>query len=172
MTSQHRKGFTLVEILVTLTIMGILTAIAWPLFSQQKAKAYRQECIAGISGAIQALETWHNTVGVYDAAGLANYKSGLNTNNFQTCQQRGYRAVTAPFTSCNNACGITVTIPDTRTNAPTDSYLLTATRNYSANVPERDKDSECNSYTINDLGTKTAIDLANVDSTAKCWLSN
>lgn len=175
MTLKKYNGFTLVELLVVLTIMAILTAIAWPQFSQQKAKALRQDCISGISGAIQALEEWHNTIGVYNVAGMNNYKSGVNNTNLQQCQQRGYQtsaAAAGPFSTCNNACRITVTIPDVRAAAPADSYLLTATRFYVAGTPVEDRDSECNSFTINDLGTKGALDMAAVISTTKCWLSN
>lgn len=165
-------GFTLVELLVTLTIMGILTAIAWPMFSQQKAKALRQDCISGVSGAIQALEEWHNTVGVYNIAAMNNYKAGVSNTNLQQCQQRGYQTGAAPFLTCNNACRITITIPDARANAPLDSYSLTATRFYTAGTPNADRDSECNSFTINDLGTRTSLDLLGAASTQKCWLSN
>lgn len=172
MKLKKNNGFTLVEILITLTIMGILTAIAWPLYSQQKAKALRQDCIAGLSGAIQAMEEWHNTIGVYAAAGMNNYKSAVSNTNLQQCQQRGYQTGAAPFATCGNACRITITIPDTRANAPADSYLLTATRFYNAITNNSDKDQDCDSYTINDLGTKGALDRSAAVSTSKCWLSN
>lgn len=172
MIKKTNKGFTLVELLVTLTIMAILTAIAWPQFSQQKAKAMRQDCIAGMSGAVQAMEEWHNTIGVYAAAGMNNYKAAVSNTNLQQCQQRGYQTGAAPFATCNNACRITVTTPDARANAPADSYLLTATRFYNAGTPVADRDSDCNSFTLNDLGTKGALNLAGAVSTATCWLSN
>ena len=155
--------------------MAILTAIAWSQYSQQQAKAVRQDCIAGFSGSIQALEEGHNTFGTYNVASMNSYKSAVSNTALQQCQQRGYQtsaAVAGPFPTCNNACLITVTIPDTRAAAPADSYLITATRVYPAGTPNADRDSECNSYTINDLGTKGALDLAAAVSTTKCWLSN
>jgi len=172
MLLKKRHGFSLIELLVTLTIMGVLTAIAWPLFSQQTAKALRQDCISGLSGAIQAMEEWHNTVGVYAVAGMNNYKPAVNNANRQQCQHRGYQTGGPPFATCNNACTITVAVPDARANAPADSYLLTATRFYNAATPVSDRDTDCNSYTINDLGTKGALDMAAAVSTQTCWLSN
>ena len=181
------KGFTLIELLITITIMAILTGIAWSLFSQQKAKAWRQDCLGGISGTAQALEVWRNTNGTYSIAGINAYKPAVSNTNLQTCQQRGYQTsanAAGPFASCHNACQLTVTIPDTRANAPADSYLITATRVYNAATPVSDKDSDCNIFALNDLGQKSATNLAGTSSgftpgtaalrqiKAKCWLEN
>ena len=179
MTLRKLSGFTLIELLATLAIMVIVTAIAWPLFHQQKAKVFRQECIAGLSGATQAMEEWRNTVGVYAVAAMNNYKPAINNNDEKACQQRGYKTGAEPFSTCSNSCSITITIPNTQ-----DSYTLTATRVYSAATPIEDKDSFCNVFAINDLGQKSASDLTGATSTftpvtaaqkqikANCWLEN
>ena len=182
------KGFTLVELLVTITIMAILSVIAWNQFTQQKTKVWRQDCIAGISGISQALEEWRKANGIYHLDAINSYKPGVSNAELQHCQHRGYQTsvvAAGPFNSCNNACRITVTIPDTRPAAlAAESYLITATRFYNAGTPDSDKDSECNVFYMNDLGEKGAINLAGTDSTytpgttalqqikRSCWTEN
>ncbi len=182
MIKNKKNGFTLVELLITLTIMGILTAIAWPLFSQEKAKAQRQDCIAGLSGAIQAMEEWQGTYGKYDVAGMNNYRIGVSNTELQQCQHRGYQtstSATGPFATCNNICRITVSIP-----AAADSYTLTATRVYNAKTPQSDKDTDCNIFAVNSLGQKSATKLDSTTSgfspsttstrliKTTCWIEN
>lgn len=178
----RNNGFTLVELLITITIMAILTAIAWPQFTQQKAKAKRQECIAGLSGAIQAMEDGFNTYGKYDDAAMNNYKPGVSNSDVQQCQHRGYQTsavATGPFATCSNVCSISVNVP-----VGADSYTLTATRNYDAKTPASDKDTDCNVFAVNNLGQKSATKLDGTSSgftptttSAKqikstCWLEN
>jgi type IV pilus assembly protein PilA len=52
------KGFTLVELLVVIVIIGILTAIALPSFLNQTAKAKQSEAKQNISSVIKAQQSW------------------------------------------------------------------------------------------------------------------
>jgi prepilin-type N-terminal cleavage/methylation domain-containing protein len=74
MTSQPRQGeagFTLIELLVVLVIIAILSAIAIPVFYEQREKAYVAQMQSALKNAAIAAETYAvNNNGSY--AGLNN----------------------------------------------------------------------------------------------------
>lgn len=49
-------GFTLVEVVVVVVILGILAAIAWPVYSSQRAKAWETAVLSDLRTARTAAE--------------------------------------------------------------------------------------------------------------------
>lgn len=63
-------GFTLMELIIAVAIIGILASIAYPSYLQQVAKAKRAEAASALLQGAQALERYYSTNGRYvDADG-------------------------------------------------------------------------------------------------------
>jgi prepilin-type N-terminal cleavage/methylation domain-containing protein len=54
----HRIGFTLVEIMIVVAIIGMLAAIAIPNFAQSRGAAHRVACINNLQQIEGAIQRW------------------------------------------------------------------------------------------------------------------
>ena len=64
------SGFTLVELLVVIVIVGVLAAIAIPAFLNQRTKAQDSEAKVYATTAAKALAVWHTDHATYAGADL------------------------------------------------------------------------------------------------------
>ena len=63
--AKHSSGFSLIEIMVTIAIIGILTTVASRAYDSQKRKGYRMDAISAVSLLAQREENWHSRNGAY-----------------------------------------------------------------------------------------------------------
>ncbi|MBL7157797.1 MAG: prepilin-type N-terminal cleavage/methylation domain-containing protein [Candidatus Omnitrophica bacterium] len=67
----RKKGFTLVEIMIVVAIIGLLAAIAIPNFVRARTRAQTSTCIANLKQIEGAAQVWAIDTGASDTATLA-----------------------------------------------------------------------------------------------------
>jgi type IV pilus assembly protein PilA len=104
-SKKDEEGFTLIELLVVVIIIGILAAIAIPVFLNQRENAYRSAVESDVRNAAIAMETLFTRDGNYTAADGQSVADGASTP---------FGGV--EFTASEN---VTITMAETGTNGQT-----------------------------------------------------
>jgi type IV pilus assembly protein PilE len=79
MNTRFTKGFTLIELMITVAIVGILAAIAYPSYQEQVRSSRRAECGGALLGLANAMERHFTTNNSYLGAGTTAGNTGAPT---------------------------------------------------------------------------------------------
>ncbi len=125
-----RKGFTLVELMVVILIVGILAAVAIPLMQGRIDKAKWSEANAAAGSIRTAVRAYAAETSVGTAQGLAG-KALSDTDTqaalgFNSSDLEGtyFTAANYVITSVDSSGVAVITVTASKSNAPSGSYQL------------------------------------------------
>jgi type IV pilus assembly protein PilE len=163
LVKSRNRGFTLVELAVTMVIAAILAAISIPAYSNYVRKAHRAEAKSTL----------------LDLASLEERYFTTNNNYTDIASNLGYTGSGTGYTTAGGSFSVgngyyTVVLSKTDAVAPTAGvqggtpalYTITAT---ATTVGNQQRDTSCTTFTVNSTGVQTAADAASAPNTANCW---
>jgi type IV pilus assembly protein PilE len=152
------RGFTLIELVITVVIVGILAAVAYPSYKESVAKGRRSQATAELMAAHQWMDRFYTENFRYDqnSAAVETTNSALFPARFSTSPRPG------EGTAAYNLSLSTLA---------RESYVITATRTGTMSG------DRCGNLTIDHLGTKgvaagtfNTSDFANAAAAVRaCW---
>ena len=147
---KQAKGFTLIELMIVVAIIGILAAIAYPAYQERVAQARRAECASGMTSLASALERRFTTQNTYQGV------AGGGSNNGAP-DVALFPSATCPIDGGTATYNLNLSTPTATT------YTITATP---TGVQASDA---CGTFTLDNTGLKGVTGASGGKTWQDCW---
>lgn len=137
--STINRGFSLLELMISVAIVGIVSAVALPSYQSYVLESHRIEAISALSD-------------------LYLQQISYFQENYHFAAQA---SLTVPATDYYT---IAVTSPSAAAAATSSTFTITATAK-----GNQTSDTKCKVFTITQLNAKTSVDSGGADSSGECW---
>lgn len=144
MKKHKQQGFTLIELMIVVAVVGILSAIAYPSYTEYVRRGHRADARAGLLQAQLWMERAATATGVYptDSDLTKVLPASLS---WSTDASKRYQI---EMKSSSNA-----------------AYVLIAKRK----SPGAQADDKCGDFTLSNTGVKDADNLKSGTTASDCW---
>lgn len=102
---QAQHGFTLIEVMVTVAILAIVAAIAYPKYGDYVKKARRADAHLALMGGVQALERCRSTTFTYNGCNLPVSLQTSNDGDYAITVESAASTYTLTATAQNKQAG-------------------------------------------------------------------
>jgi type IV pilus assembly protein PilE len=106
--SRTCRGFTLIELMITVAIIGILASITLPSYNQYLQRTHRAHAKAALLNVAQWMERAAVATGTYPStvpAAMLTIEGGQYKNIVVTRTDTSFSLTAEPLVSTNNKCG-------------------------------------------------------------------
>lgn len=122
---KHSKGFSLIELLIVVALVGILSAFAFNMYAENVIESNRSEGRAGLTATAASLEKCKSLYGVYNHANCQVLATIPTESNLYSIDTTGRTPTT--FTLVATAVGSQVRDADCTSLSLTNTGIKTAT---------------------------------------------
>lgn len=150
MKTNKQQGFSLIELMIVVAIIGILAAIAYPSYQENVASTHRANAQSELMGLSSALERWYTQNNHYSNAADGGADTGAPGAGLYGLDQEIARFYTITISQTDGG---------TADTTAAQTYTLQAAP-VAGNIMANDR---CGTMTINSAGVKTPA------NPADCW---
>ncbi len=142
-----QRGFTLIELMIVVAIIGVLAAVAYPSYQAQVLKSGRADAKVELNIISQRMQRCFTGVSTYKpAASICDVVDAVSAADGILSKEKQYIVKVS--------------------NHEATSYTLVATPVVGS---RQAKDTSCAKFTLTQAGQRVAYNSSNADTTDECW---